>query len=62
LQVKDNGVGLQAQSHDGNGILGMKERLALIDGALELDETHPGTMLTVKVPIVIRTGKDEVRA
>lgn len=62
LQVKDNGVGLQKQSHDGNGILGMKERLALIDGELELEELHPGTMLIVKVPIVIRTGKDEVRA
>ncbi|EOP62445.1 two-component sensor kinase YocF [Bacillus cereus VDM021] len=62
LQVKDNGVGLQAQGHDGNGIRGMKERIALIDGAIELDETHPGMLLTVKVPIVIRTGKDEVRA
>ncbi|MDM5190980.1 sensor histidine kinase [Bacillus sp. DX4.1] len=62
LQVKDNGVGLQAQANDGNGILGMRERLALIDGALELGGMRPGTMLTVKVPIVIRTGKDEVRA
>ncbi|PFO80336.1 MULTISPECIES: sensor histidine kinase [Bacillus cereus group] len=62
LQVKDNGVGLQKQSNDGNGILGMKERLALIDGTLELDEANSGTLLTVKVPIVIRTGKDEVRA
>ncbi|SDZ39897.1 sensor histidine kinase [Bacillus sp. 166amftsu] len=62
LQVKDNGVGLQKQSHDGNGILGMKERLALIDGGLELKALHPGTILIVKVPIVIRTGKDEVRA
>ncbi|MFJ8528811.1 sensor histidine kinase [Bacillus sp. NPDC094106] len=62
LEVKDNGVGLQGQSHDGNGIRGMKERIALIDGAIELDAAHPGTLLTVKVPIVIRTGKDEVRA
>ena len=62
LQVKDNGVGLQERSHDGNGIRGMKERIALIDGAIELDAAHPGTLLTVKVPIVIRTGKDEVRA
>ncbi|PEU06975.1 sensor histidine kinase [Bacillus sp. AFS019443] len=62
LEVKDNGVGLQGQSHDGNGIRGMKERIALIDGAIELGAAHPGTLLTVKVPIVIRTGKDEVRA
>ncbi|MDZ5610351.1 sensor histidine kinase [Bacillus pseudomycoides] len=62
LQVQDNGVGLQGQGKDGNGILGMRERLALIDGTLELDGINRGTMLTVKVPIVIRTGKDEVRA
>lgn len=62
LQVKDNGVGFQKRSHDGNGILGMKERLALIDGSLELKELKQGTMLTVNVPIVIRTGKDGVRA
>ncbi|MDM5157471.1 sensor histidine kinase [Bacillus sp. DX1.1] len=62
LQVKDNGVGLQAQANDGNGILGMRERLALIDGALKLGGMRPGTMLTVKVPIVIRTGKDEVKS
>ncbi|MFB5554178.1 sensor histidine kinase [Bacillus cytotoxicus] len=62
LQVKDNGVGFQKRSHDGNGILGMKERLALIDGSLELKELQQGTMLMVTVPIVIRIGKDGVRA
>ncbi|OOQ92513.1 sensor histidine kinase [Bacillus cereus] len=62
LKVEDNGVGLEEQNHDGNGIRGMKERIALIDGLVELDTINPGTLLTVKVPIVIRTGKDEVRA
>ncbi|EEL90994.1 Two-component sensor kinase yocF [Bacillus cereus AH1273] len=62
LKVEDNGVGLEHQNHDGNGIRGMKERIALIDGVVELDTINPGTLLTVKVPIVIRTGKDEVRA
>jgi two-component system sensor histidine kinase DesK len=62
LKVEDNGVGLENQSHDGNGIRGMKERISLIDGIVELDTINPGTLLTVKVPIVIRTGKDEVRA
>ncbi|MFD3446744.1 sensor histidine kinase [Microbacteriaceae bacterium 4G12] len=61
LQVKDNGVGLQT-NHNGNGILGMRERLALIDGVLGLDDIHDGTMLTIHVPIVIRTGKEEARA
>ncbi|MBE7125204.1 sensor histidine kinase [Bacillus mycoides] len=62
LKVEDNGVGLEEQNYDGNGIRGMKERIALIDGLVELDTINPGTLLTVKVPIVIRTGKDEVRA
>ncbi|PER28823.1 sensor histidine kinase [Bacillus sp. AFS054943] len=62
LIVEDNGIGLADQSHDGNGIRGMKERIALIDGFVELDTINPGTLLTVKVPVVIRTGKDEVRA
>ncbi|MBW3491593.1 MULTISPECIES: sensor histidine kinase [Bacillus] len=62
LKVEDNGVGLEEQNHDGNGIRGMKERISLIDGVVELDTINPGTLLTVKVPIVIRTGKDEVRA
>ncbi|HDR7792670.1 TPA: sensor histidine kinase [Bacillus luti] len=61
LKVEDNGIGLADQNHDGNGIRGMKERIALIDGFVELDTIHPGTLLTVKVPVVIRTGKDEVR-
>ncbi|ADK07895.1 TPA: sensor histidine kinase [Bacillus cereus biovar anthracis] len=62
LTVEDNGVGLADQNHDGNGIRGMKERIALIDGFVELGTINPGTLLTVKVPVVIRTGKDEVRA
>ncbi|MFF1991607.1 sensor histidine kinase [Bacillus mycoides] len=62
LKVEDNGVGLENQNHDGNGIRGMKERIALIDGFVELATINPGTLLIVKVPVVIRTGKDEVRA
>lgn len=61
LTVKDNGIGLADQNHDGNGIRGMKERIALIDGFVELGTINPGTLLTVKVPVVIRTGKDEVK-
>ncbi|GAB6495421.1 sensor histidine kinase [Bacillus sp. UMTAT18] len=62
LTVKDNGIGLADQNHDGNGIRGMKERIALIDGFVELGTINPGTLLTVKVPVVIRTGKDGVKA
>ena len=62
LTVEDNGIGLADQNHDGNGIRGMKERIVLIDGFVELDAINPGTLLIVKVPVVIRTGKDEVKA
>ncbi|KAB2459051.1 sensor histidine kinase [Bacillus sp. CH126_4D] len=62
LKVEDNGIGLANQNQDGNGIRGMKERIALIDGFVELGTINPGTLLIVKVPVVIRTGKDEVRA
>ncbi|CAM4138161.1 histidine kinase [Bacillus luti] len=62
VTVEDDGIGLAVQNHDGNGIRGMKERIALIDGFVELGTINPGTLLTVKVPVVIRTGKDEVRA
>ncbi|WP_242261641.1 sensor histidine kinase [Bacillus cereus group sp. BfR-BA-01453] len=62
LTVEDNGIGLADQNHDGNGIRGMKERIALIDGFVELGTINPGILLTVKVPVVIRTGKDEVKA
>lgn len=62
LTVEDNGIGLADQNHDGNGIRGMKERIALIDGFVELNAINPGTLLIVKVPVVIRTGKDEVKA
>ncbi|HDR7382586.1 TPA: sensor histidine kinase [Bacillus toyonensis] len=61
LKVEDNGIGLEDKNNDGNGIRGMKERIALIDGFVELNTIHSGTLLTVKVPVVIRTGKDEVR-
>jgi two-component system sensor histidine kinase DesK len=61
LKVEDNGIGLEDQNNDGNGIRGMEERIALIDGFVELNTIHSGTLLTVKVPVVIRTGKDEVR-
>ncbi|PES85769.1 sensor histidine kinase [Bacillus anthracis] len=62
LTVEDNGIGLVDQNHDGNGIRGMKERIALIDGFVELDAINSGTLLIVRVPVVIRTGKDEVKA
>lgn len=58
LQVKDNGIGIQ-QHHDGNGILGMTERLALIDGVFEIESMQGETVVTMRIPIVIRARKVE---
>ncbi|MEI2396918.1 sensor histidine kinase [Paenibacillus phytohabitans] len=80
ITVEDNGVGagLQdrgaegaAQRRDGNGMKGMAERLALIDGTLTLGPgtgsgigsgtgtgTGAGTLLTVVTPRVVKDRKD----
>lgn len=55
LQVRDDGVGILKENHDrfGSGLLGMKERLLLIEGKLEMTtgETK-GTNITIIVPKV----------
>lgn len=78
ITVEDNGVGpgLQdggaegaAHRRDGNGMKGMAERLALIDGSLTLGPgagigigsgtgTGTGTLLTVVTPRVVKDRKD----
>ncbi len=55
LQVEDDGVGIAKEKHDsfGSGLLGMKERLLLIEGKLDMatGETK-GTKITITVPKV----------
>lgn len=55
LQVEDDGVGIEKENHDQfhSGLLGMKERLLLIEGKLEMaaGETN-GTKITIIVPKV----------
>lgn len=55
LIVEDNGVGFDAEA-DGSrkrlGLLGMRERLALVNGALEVESSSGcGTTLFVRVPL-----------
>ncbi|ULL13694.1 sensor histidine kinase [Paenibacillus sp. H1-7] len=59
VTVRDNGVGLQeaavAASPSGHGLVGMKERLDLIDGRLELQsEPGKGTQVTLSVPNIVK--------
>ena len=48
LQVTDDGVGGEAP--EGNGLRGMRERIAAIGGAVER-RTRPGTTVVVSVPL-----------
>jgi len=48
IKLSDNGIGCQ-QLITGNGITGMKERLADYSGEVELTSTNKGCTLTIKV-------------
>lgn len=58
ISVKDDGNGIIDDIYEGNGLSGMRERLALIEGKLMI-ESETGTTVTMIVPIII---KEEVIA
>jgi len=51
ISVIDDGTGLLDQHENGNGLKGMKERLALINGTLKI-RSNKGTALKITIPIV----------
>lgn len=61
IVVRDDGMGVPVESANeksmpfGNGLKGMEERLALIDGTLALANRH-GAVLEINVPIINREG------
>ncbi len=63
LIVEDDGVGFDpATVHKGDGqwgLLGMRERTALLDGSIEIESGPPkvGTTIYVRVPLVVRGGE-----
>ena len=62
LIVYDDGIGFNNElHHDGNGLIGMRERLEFINGTLEINQKNVGTELIVHVPVAIthqkRSGK-----
>ena len=48
LIVEDDGIGLSGR--EGNGLIGMRQRLIAAGGALHLGGAHPGTRLEATVP------------
>ncbi|WP_062105484.1 sensor histidine kinase [Bacillus niameyensis] len=60
LMVKDNGIGISDHHYlsKGNGLIGMKERLEFVNGTLDV-EVDNGTIITMKVPTVMKRMKKE---
>lgn len=58
ITVKDDGIGIVEDAYEGNGLLGMRERLVLIEGQLTI-ETGIGTSVVMVVPVIV---KEEVVA
>jgi two-component system sensor histidine kinase DesK len=49
LAVEDNGGG--GRMREGNGISGMRERLAALDGNLDIHSNRAGTRLMARLPL-----------
>jgi two-component system sensor histidine kinase DesK len=56
LEIEDNGTGIaenqpSAPRHCGNGLIGIRERVLMLNGTLEIAAgTEGGTRITVNVP------------
>jgi len=57
IMIKDDGIGLQHPNTNGNGLKGMEERLALIDGTLSISNLN-GAVLELIIPIVQKKEKE----
>jgi signal transduction histidine kinase len=59
VEVRDDGVG--GARRDGNGLLGLKDRLAVLDGELRVESPeHGGTLVTAAIPV--QAGPDPAAA
>lgn len=62
LEVKDNGVG-SAQVKEGFGLLGIRERMQLLGGRMEIDTaTGEGFQLRVRVPVASSNASTQPEA
>jgi signal transduction histidine kinase len=64
LSVRDDGSGFDTSEHsDGFGLVGMYERVHLLDGMLDVDSAPgSGTTITAHFPIQRRSGAAEIMA
>ncbi|MFJ7724897.1 sensor histidine kinase [Neobacillus sp. NPDC097160] len=51
IVVRDDGMGIRNNHAFGNGLRGMEERLALVDGVIKLSN-HNGAVLEINVPVI----------
>jgi signal transduction histidine kinase len=49
--IEDDGRGMRSDQDGGLGLVGMRERVALVDGRLEIESSDAGTTLVVEVPL-----------
>src|SRR5690625_3530000 len=56
LKIHDDGIGIPGDGNQlpGSGLDGMRERLNFVNGRLNVEESH-GTMLTITVPVVLKS-------
>jgi signal transduction histidine kinase len=53
LTIADDGVGFDpAVATTGFGLIGMRERMALAGGSLEVRRGDPGTVIEARVPLL----------
>ena len=49
--VRDDGRAAVVAVHEGHGLIGMRERVALVDGTLDLEATPDGFVVVASLPI-----------
>jgi signal transduction histidine kinase len=49
--IEDDGRGMQSDRDGGLGLVGMRERVALVDGRLDIESSDHGTTVVVEVPL-----------
>jgi signal transduction histidine kinase len=61
VQVRDDGVG--GARPDGSGLLGLRDRLAVLDGRLRVESpAEGGTLVAAEIPLSSSTGRGSMRS